>query len=64
MKNTSKKLPLIWKILAFLLPMYLVFGPVNPDNENPRSRTFWKYIIAGFVFYLLIFLGLFLADQH
>jgi len=48
------KLQWYWKLSAFLFPLCAMYGPFVPEKGNPKSRTYWKYIIAGLVFYLLL----------
>jgi len=45
------------KIFAFLLPFYFVFyGPLHDKPENPKMKILWKYVISGFIAYILFFI--------
>nr|NQU89788.1 hypothetical protein [Bacteroidota bacterium] len=51
-------LPVI-KVMAFLFPLFVMYGPYNDDIEKPPSRDVWKYLAGGLFFYLTI--ALFIA---
>ncbi len=37
------------RILAFLLPFYIIYhGPLHDNKEDPEMQTLWKYILSGF----------------
>jgi hypothetical protein len=39
-------------VSAFLMPVYLIFyPPLTNNSSNPFIKTLWKFIIAGFCFY-------------
>lgn len=45
------------KILAFVIPFYFVFyGPLHDKPENPKMKVLWKYVLLGFLAYILIFI--------
>lgn len=40
------------QVSAFLLPVYFIFYPKLHENpEDPFTKILWKYVIAGFCFY-------------
>ena len=42
-------------ISAFLMPVYLIFyPPLTNNSKDPFIKTLWKVVIAGFCFYGLI----------
>ncbi len=48
------------QLSAFLLPIYFVFYPALNDNpRNPFIKSLWKYTIAGFCFYGILALVIF-----
>lgn len=48
-------------VSAFLMPVYLIFYPPLTNNSaDPFIKTLWKYVIAGFCFYGIIALMLFI----
>jgi hypothetical protein len=48
------------QLSAFLLPIYFIFYP--PLNENPKDpfiKLLWWFIVAGFCFYAILALVIF-----
>jgi hypothetical protein len=42
-------------VSAFLMPVYVVFYPPLTENSgDPFVKTLWKFVIAGFCFYGII----------
>ncbi len=46
------------KILAFLFPLFVMYGPVNDEVENPANRQLWLYIMAGLITEFLALIAL------
>jgi drug/metabolite transporter (DMT)-like permease len=45
------------KILAFIIPFYFVFyGPLHSRQENQSIKVLWKYVLLGFLAYILAFI--------
>jgi len=45
------------KVLAFIIPFYFVFyGPLYDKPENPKMKFLWKYVLLGFLAYILVFI--------
>lgn len=43
------------KILAFVIPFYFVYyGPLHENPENPKIKILWKYVLTGFLTYVLL----------
>lgn len=43
------------KILAFVIPFYFVYyGPMHENPENPKIKILWKYVLTGFLTYVLL----------
>ncbi|RLD32503.1 MAG: hypothetical protein DRI73_06955 [Bacteroidetes bacterium] len=42
------------KLLAFLFPLCAMYGLFVPEKSKPESMAYWRYIIAGLVFYLIL----------
>jgi hypothetical protein len=50
----SKRFLFLLKILALLLPFYLVYyAPLHQYPEDPDLRSLWTYVLLGFAGYLL-----------
>ena len=44
----------IFKMLAVFMPFYMVFMPrLYNDSANPEIKMLWKFVLAGFVIYLV-----------
>lgn len=49
-------------VSAFLMPVYLIFYPPLTNNSaDPFIRTLWKFVIAGFCFYGILAVMLFIV---
>ena len=59
----KKYFSLFLKISAFLLPVYFVFYPKLNDNlKDPLIKSLWLFTIAGFCFYALLILAIFVIN--
>ncbi len=55
MENTHTKTnraPAYIKVMAFLFPLFVMYGPVNDEVEHPANQQLWKYILAGLIAYV------------
>jgi hypothetical protein len=42
------------KILAFIIPFYFVYyGPLHEKREIEKIKVLWKYVLYGFLAYIL-----------
>jgi hypothetical protein len=54
MKN--KYIFTLLKALAFFIPFYFVYyGPLYEKSEMTQMRILWKYVLLGFLAYVLLF---------
>jgi hypothetical protein len=43
------------KILALVIPFYFVYySPLTENPENPKIKILWKYVLTGFLTYMLV----------
>ena len=55
MKN--KYFNTILKVLTFLLPFYFVYyESLYEKLENAKMKILWKYVLSGFIAYILFFI--------
>ena len=56
-KEAKQPFDILLRISAFLLPFYFVFyGPLHDKPENPKIKILWKYVLFGFLAYLIFFI--------
>jgi|GEM_PF-2735866 len=40
----------LWlKVLAFVFPLFVMYGPVNDELDNAANQQLWGYILAGLI---------------
>jgi hypothetical protein len=45
------------KVLALSMPFYFIYFPqLHEDTNNPNIRKLWKYILFGFLIYIIGFM--------
>ncbi len=52
--NSSEQAPAYLKVLAFLFPLFVMYGPVNDEVDSPANRELWSYLLAGLITEVLI----------
>lgn len=51
---------LLLQISAFLTPFFFIYyGPLHDNPNDPITKSLWKFLGAGFCFYILLAVVLF-----
>jgi len=54
--NNTFHAPTYMKVLAFIFPLFVMYGPVNNEIDNPANRELWGYMLAGLILEVLVLL--------